>query len=389
MSLVTASHAKVYIDITSPALRKIPISIASTGSYEARRVGRVVKGDLNFTGIFSPVDPDVPGAEIRVNIEVKVSVDKLKAVVVVSDIVENKDVLRKRYGAPKKMIRALAHSISNDVFKIVTGREGIFRTKISYVVNSLGRKELYLMSWDGYNSRRIVSRGFTLSHAWSYDGRYIAYSSERKRRWGIYLLDFKNKNKKLLFSSKGLNLVGDISGNRVVFSSSKDGNPEIYTMDINKSNYRKVTSSFAIDISPVFSPDGSQIAFVSDRGGAPQIYIMNADGKNLRRITFKGNYNTSPAWSPDSKWIAFVGRKDGKNQIFMIKSNATELKQLTKSGNNEGPTFSPDGLFIAFDSDRDGNRGIYIMRVNGEGEKRVTPKNIKAMAPKWSPYIKK
>jgi TolB protein len=72
----------------------------------------------------------------------------------------------------------------------------------------------------------------------------------------------------------------------------------------------------------------------------------------------------------------------------VIKSDSTELRQLTFSGNNESPSFSPDGMFLAFDSDRDGRRGIYIMRVSGEEQKRITPKEIRAMSPKWSPYLK-
>ncbi len=388
LSLFTASHAKVYIDITSPAFRKLPITITSTGHNKAKEVERIVKNDLYFTGIFFNVDPDVPGAEIRVNIEVEVS-DSLKTTVIVSDLIENRKVLTKEYKASGKIIRALSHSISNDIFRVVTGKKGIFRTKLAYIVDSSGRKKLHLMDWDGYNSLRLVSKGRTLSHSWSYDGQYIVYSSERNRMWKIYLLNLGNYRETVLFSSKGLNLVGGVSpGGRIAFSSSKDGSPEIYVININGSGSKKLTKSLGIDVSPVFSPDGSRIAFVSDRGGAPQIYVMDADGRGIRRITFEGNYNTSPAWSQDGKWIAFVGRKNGKNQIFMIKSDATGLRQLTDRGNNESPAFSPDGLFIAFDSDRDGRRGIYIMRVNGEGQKRITPKSIKAMAPQWSPYFK-
>ncbi len=80
--------------------------------------------------------------------------------------------------------------------------------------------------------------------------------------------------------------------------------------------------------------------------------------------------------------------KDGKNQVFVIKSDETMLRQLTFNGNNESPSFSPDGMFIAFDSDRDGKRGIYIMRLNGDEQRRITPKEIKAMSPRWSPYFK-
>jgi len=387
-SFLTPSYSKVYIDITSPAFRKLPISISYKGPEEAKEIAGIVENDLDFTGIFYPMDPDILGAEIKVKINVEVT-EKLKADAIVFDLIKNKEILIKSYTAPRKILRALAHSISNDIFSLLTGKEGIFRTKIAYTSSSSNKKWLYISDWDGHNPSRIVSRGLSLSHTWSLDGWKMIYASERKKNWNIYKLDLRNSSETALFSSKGLNLVGGISpDNRIAFSSSKDGSSEIYVMNINGSSVKKLTRSFGIDVSPVFSPDGSQIAFVSDRGGSPQIYIMNSRGRRLKRLTFQGSYNTSPAWSPDGRWIAYVGRKNGKNQIFVIKSDSTEIRQLTDEGNNENPTFSPNGMFIAFDSDRYGSKGIYLMNINGERQTRITPNGTKAMNPKWSPYFK-
>ncbi len=387
-SFFSVSNAKVYLDITSPAQRKIPITITHRGVVEAGKIKDILKNDLYFTGIFSDVAPGIPGAEIKVDIEARAS-EGLNVSVTVTDMVEGVNILQKSYSASTKIIRALAHNVANDIFKVVTGRDGVFRTQIAYIADSSGKKELYMMDWDGYNSRRIVSSRLASSHSWSYDGHYIAYSSEGNKKWTIYLVDLMGSTKETLFQSDGLNLAGNISsGNRLTFSSSKDGSPEIYVMDINKKNPEKLTRSYGIDVSPVFSPDASKIAFVSDRGGTPQIYIMNADGGGVRRVSFEGNYNTSPAWSPDGSRLAYAGRTNGKNQIFVIQSDGTDLRQLTDTGNNEEPTFSPDGLFIAFDSDRDGRRGIYLMRANGEGQQRITPKELTARAPEWSPYKK-
>jgi TolB protein len=386
-SLSTFADAKVYIDITAPSFRKLPISISHSGDKEAEEIARIIKDDLDFSGIFILIDPDIPGAEIRVSVTVETS-EKIKADVSVFDLIKNKDVLKKDYIYSIDKLRALSHRISDDIFEIVTGRKGIFRTKLSYIVSASQRRELYIMDWDGHNPKRIVAKGMTFSHTWSPDSRYIIYSSERDRAWTIYLMDLRNYREMVLFSSRGLNLVGGAFDYKVAFSSSKDGSPEIYVMNIDGSNSRKITRSFGIDISPVFSPDGSKIAFVSDRGGSPQIYTMNSDGTSIRRLTFEGSYNTSPVWSPDGRWIAFVGRKNGNNQIFMIKFDGTDLRQLTEKGNNESPTFSPDGMFIGFDSDRDGIRGVYIMNLNDGRLKRITPKNIKAMNPRWSPYMK-
>jgi TolB protein len=191
---------------------------------------------------------------------------------------------------------------------------------------------------------------------------------------------------KKVFSSKGTNIVGDLlpDGNEFVFSSSKDGNLDLYMMSLKNDTIKKLTSSQSIEVSPTISPDSEHIAFVSDRGGSPQIYVMHRDGSDVRRITFTGSYNTSPSWSPKGDRIVFSGRRE-TNQIFVINPDGTGLTQLTIQGNNEDPSFSPDGRFITFSSDRDGVKGIYIMRINGESQKRITPKRMRAFCPRWSP----
>ncbi len=388
--LADSVDAKVYIDIASPSVRQLPVSIIIKGPPKSKELEWIIKNDLETTGMFEFVDPDVPGAEVKAFLDVSISND-IKVILSVKDLVEGKEVLKKRLTVSKKAsLRTMAHSISNDIYYVATDRKGIFRTKLSYLVSEKsGRKGLRVMDWDGFNARKIVSRGLTSSHSWSQDGKFLLFASERKRKWKIYLRDLKRGKEMVLFSSKGLNLVGGTSADDLVaFSSSKGGSSEIYTMNMFGQKFKRLTRSYGIDVSPVFSPDGKKIAFVSDRGGSPQIYTMDIKGRGIKRLTFEGSYNTSPSWSADGKRIAYVGRKNGKNQIFVLKSDGKDLRQLTFEGNNEGPSISPDGFFIAFDSDRDGKRGIYVMRINGEGQKRITKKYLKAMSPKWSPYLK-
>jgi TolB protein len=385
--VLNLAEAKVYIDITSPGIRQLPVSIRSSQTSAAREIESIIKSDLEFTGLFSFVDPDIRGAELIADIDADVS-GGLKVILSLKDLVENREVLKKRYISSS--IRPLAHSIADDIYYIATGGDGIFRTKLSYLVSTTaGRKELRLMDWDGLTSVSITSKGLTSSHSWTQNGKYLLYSSEKDGKWKIYILDLMKFNEVVLYSSAGLNLVGGTSPDDLIsFSSSKDGHSEIYVMDTYGKGFKKLTMALGIDVSPVFSPDGKRIAFVSDRGGTPQIYTMDSNGMGIRRLTFEGSYNTSPAWSPDGKLISYVGRNDGKNQIFMVKSDGTEVRQLTFNGNNENPSFSPDGLYLAYDSDRDGKKGIYIRRLHIEGDKRITPRDINASTPKWSPQLK-
>jgi TolB protein len=384
-----SAHAKIYIDIASPGIRQLPISILTRGPVKAKEMEWIIKNDLETTGMFSFVDHDVPGAEIKVSLDAEISVG-MKIILSINDLIEGKEVRKMRLSSQKTNIRNMAHTISNHIYNVATEKKGVFKTRISYLATTKSdRRELRVMDWDGYSSIRINSKGLTSSHNWSNNGKFLLYSSERARKWKIFIRDRGKPRETVLFSSKGLNLVGGSSRDGLVaFSSSKDGSSEIYTINMYGKRLKKLTRSFGIDVSPVFSPDGDKIAFVSDRGGTPQIYIMSKNGRGLRRLSFEGSYNQSPVWSPDGKWIAYVGRKNGKNQIFMLKSDGNDLRQLTITGNNESPSFSPDGFFIAFDSDRDGKRGIYIMRASGEGQKRITPKYQNASTPRWSPYFK-
>jgi TolB protein len=157
---LSESHAKIYIDIASPGIRKLPISIETSGPESAKEVEKVVKEDLEATGLVTIYDPDVPGAEIRAKMDVDTSVG-MTVTLSVADLIENRVVVKNRFSSSRETsIRPMAHSVSNSIYKVITGKKGPFRTKLSYLVNtSKGKKELHVMDWDGHNSVRLVARG--------------------------------------------------------------------------------------------------------------------------------------------------------------------------------------------------------------------------------------
>jgi len=402
-SLFTAAEAKIYIDITSPAIKKLPIAIQEFSGTEGKQIADIIRDDLEFTGFFLSIDRaayieksaeafnpknwTVIGAEAVIKGTVH-GEQNLTAVVSLYDTSEGREVLRKEYKGTKASIRHLGHTIAGDIYQHITGEKGIFRTKVAFVAEDEGKKGLYLMDWDGADIKRLGIKGnFVLRPHWSQDGSRIVYSSERGGQWGIYLLDFTKMTEKKVFASRGLNITGNFSpdGDEIMFSSSQDETYGLYNLRISDSKLTRITTARWIEISPAVSPDGKLVAFVSDRGGTPQIYIMNRNGYDTRRVTFEGSYNTSPSWSPDNKKIVFVGRVSGKQQIFIISPDGSTLSQITDKGNNEDPSFSPDGRFIIFSSDRNGGSGIYIMRANGESQKKITPPWLRAFGPRWSP----
>ncbi len=403
LSILTPLWARVYIDITSPAVRKLPLAISDFEGPDGNEVSDIIKNDLDFSGLFACLDSkaiierssqpfnqknwSMYGVEIVVKGIMKTD-NGITALVSVYDVTEAREIFRKEYRAGSDLVRPLAHSISNDIYRYFTGQEGVFRTRIAYVVRHKDHDSLNIMDWDGYRSLETGVKGsIILTPRWSKEGDKLLYSAERNRKWNIYLLDLKRANERKVFSSTGTNMAGDIkSSKEIILSSSRDGNPDIFLYNIEDMRLKKLTSSRAIEISPSISPDGKQIVFVSNRDGTPQIFVMDREGYNIRRLTFQGSYNTSPSWSPGGDKIVFSGRVGGKNQVFIMDPDGSNITQLTDSGNNEDPCFSPDGRFIVFTSDRDGEKAVYIMRANGEAQRRITPKGIRASNPRWSPF---
>ncbi|HMK50221.1 MAG TPA: Tol-Pal system beta propeller repeat protein TolB [Thermodesulfovibrionales bacterium] len=399
-----AADAKVYVDISSPAFRRLPIAIQEfTGPY-GKDISDIIRNDLDFTGLFVGIDkeafvesPSSPfnaknWSSLGAEAVLKGASSEGKTISVSAslyDVYPGTAILQKGYTTSKEYVRLLAHTIANDVYYLLTGEKGVFKTKIAFIAEGKGERAIYQMDWDGGRMSKLSSGGnMILSIRWARDGSKLAFSAERHRQWAVYLLDFKSRSEKKIFAAKGTNIVGDFSpdGNNVILSSSKDGKPELYSMDIASGNATRLSSSHGIEVSPSVSPDGKQVAFVSDRGGSPQIYTMKADGSGVKRITFDGSYNTSPSWSPKGDRIVYSGRR-GTNQVFIINPDGSGLIQLTSQGNNEDPSFSPDGRYITFTSDRDGVKGVYIMRTNGEAQKRISPKGIKAFCPRWAPDL--
>ena len=397
------SADKIYIDITSSGIKKLPIAIQPFVG--AKEVSDIVKADMTFTGLFDCLDdaaqierPDQPfnmqswkglGVEMVIKgVATRATAQSLNVTVSAFDVAEGREVLRKEYTAKPDLVRLLAHAVSNDIYKILTGQQGIFKTKIAFIAQKSGLKELHMMDWDGERMYPVgIKGGIILAPHWARDGSKLIYSAEKNRKWGIYQLDINAMRELSTIRLSGVSIVGNFfpDNRRFAFSTARDGYSDISIGDIGGSGSRKIIATPWIDVSPSVSPDGSTIVFVSNRSGSPQLYMSDKEGFNVRRLTFQGNYNTSPQWSPTGDRIVYASMIGGKNQIFTIKPDGSGVTQLTDAGNNEDPSFSPDGRYIAFTSNRQGPTGIFVIRANGEGLKRLTPKGFRAASPGWSP----
>jgi len=172
-------------------------------------------------------------------------------------------------------------------------------------------------------------------------------------------------------------------GGVLAFTSERDGEGDIYVMNADGSDQRRLTGDPAYDGWPTWSPDGAQIAFCSTRSGNPDIYVMDADGGNVRQLTQHNANDIWPEWSPDGTKIAFPSRRDGNFEIYVIDADGTNLKRLTNTPAHEDfPAWSPDGTQIVF-SRTEGDDGTYVMNADGSNERRLL--DFRIFEPAWSP----
>jgi Tol biopolymer transport system component len=157
----------------------------------------------------------------------------------------------------------------------------------------------------------------------------------------------------------------------LAFVSERDGNSEIYVMNVDGTGLLRLTNDAGRDTTPAWSPDGKRIAFASDRAGSWDIYVMNADGSNLVRRTQTGMRNEAPAWSPDGSKIAFSSVRDGQFGIYVMSVDgdwANPTRVGYDRGYNTHPAWSPNGVHIAFVSDWrafDFLFDVYVMNADG------------------------
>lgn len=149
-------------------------------------------------------------------------------------------------------------------------------------------------------------------------------------------------------------------GARLAYSSTHQGNQEIYTAKIDGSDVIRLTSDPAQDAHPAWSPSGEEIVFATDRWGDLEIAAIRPDGSQTRRLTFSRGLDDFPAWSPDGKRLAFCSSRDGNREIYLLDLESGEQTRRTfNRGVDDYPAWSPDGR-LTFVSQRDGGFDVYM-----------------------------
>lgn len=179
----------------------------------------------------------------------------------------------------------------------------------------------------------------------------------------------------------------------------RDLSGDLWSMQADGTGRIQLTSSDGPDGMPAWSADGTKIAFISGRNGQLELFTMNSDGSEQKRLTTNVVTSTSaandwdPTWSPDRSRVAFVHQDgyefEGHDQIHVINADGSARKNVTNtaSGVFRDPAWSPDGSKIAFTSAM-GTQGIGVMDPDGSNRRVLNPGTASA-EPSWSPDGKK
>ncbi len=310
---------------------------------------------------------------------------------------QSPQVLGKQYRetATLENARLIAHRFANEIiFRLGGGIQGIAESKIFYISDRSGHKEVWEMDYDGANQRQVTHLGeIALSPRVSPDGSRVAFSAIGGGGSNILMwsLELHRQVGFPKFGGTNASPAWSPDGKRIALSSSRSGDPELYTVDADSgTGLKRLTNYRGTDISPCFNPKtGMQIAFVSGRTGLPQIYVMDADGANLQRMT-DGGYAVSPSWSPNGQFLLFAwfrrygAGEPGAQDIYIMDIASKQWVQLTTgAGRNDFPSWSPDGRHIVFQSNRSGSEQIWSMLADGTQVRQLTTQGRNTM-PNWS-----
>lgn len=400
---------KIYLDITEAKLRKLTVAVPDfqnkKDSEADSRIGRemadILSRALEFHGFIKTLalsDKEVEsdqklsslGVDYKVKGQYELSGRDLVLEIRLIEAGSNRMSLGLRYQGGKDLQRKFLLRYSDRVVENLTGQPGVSTSKIAFVSDSSGSKEIYLSDILGDNIRKVTGhKDLAIFPRLSPDGDKLVYTSYHHGNPNLYLTDLnQSRTTRAISRRQGINMAPSWTpdSKRLVTTLSKDGNPDLYLIKPNGSIIDRLTKNSGINVSPDFSPDGQKIVFVSDRSGTPQLYIMDMKTGTTERLTFSGSENTTPSWSPDGEWIAYTGRENGYHQIYKIRAEGGDPIQLTDSSyDHESPNWSPDSRQILFSRKRNESSKLVVISSNGRWPRPLFLMDGNQSSPHWGP----
>ncbi len=410
--LAVPARAQLSIEITGAGAQRIPVAVVAFAGEAAlgASISSIVRADLERSGLFRglevpPLSPH-PTEAAKVNYaewrsrladalvlgSVAARPDgRFEVRFKLFDTVKQQDLSGVAYTLGKDQVRATAHRIADFVYEKLIGAKGVFSTRIAYVVKRGNRSELQIADADGLGEETaLASFEPIISPVWSPDGKRLAYVSFEAKRPVVYVHSLLDGKRTVAANFRGSNSAPAWSpdGSRLAVCLSREGGSQIFLVNPDGSNLRRLTSSSSIDTEPRFSPDGKWIYFTSDRGGSPQVYRMASSGGEAQRVTFEGGYNVTPRPSPDGKMLAYITRNEGKFQVALLDLGNRQSQIITDSDRDESPSFAPNGRMILLATVTGGRGVLSAVSADGRFKQRLSAAaGGDLREPAWGPFI--
>lgn len=271
-------------------------------------------------------------------------------------------------------IRSVAHTISNLLYKQITGKDGDFTSKIAYISYDGKFYKLIIADYDGANPRVILSsKEPVTSISWNKDNTQISYVSFERNKPNIFVQNIYNNKRYLASNYSGSNTSPEFYLNNTLLATlTKDSGSHIY--NINNADVAKQAKAikplinFGTIDTEASSNSAGDILFTSNHDGSPQIFMYSAKTKKITRVTSNlGNYNTTARFSHDGQKIVFINRNDRtlKTYILDLKSNVSYPVSYNTS--DVSPSFAPHDSLILFSD----NQGAYLSNLDGTKQTKI------------------
>jgi len=208
--------------------------------------------------------------------------------------------------------------------------------------------------------------------AWSPDGKVILFTGATKSSTlNLFKLNLYDSAVSLISDDPYhdyVNLPGRSwcsKNNRIVISSDRNDNDDIWTLNPDGTDWRQVTKDASKDWEPSWSDDCEWIVFQSKRNNNWDIYKIRPDGSGLERLTYDAADDWEPNWSPDGRWIVFQSKRNGVWQLYVVRPDGTGITQLTQgTAQATDPSWTPDGKSVVYSADAEPSQSEDIFMID-------------------------
>ena len=216
----------------------------------------------------------------------------------------------------------------------------------------------------------------------------IAFINNSTRYKELYVIDYDGHNLRRLTKDNKLNILPrwSPSGDQIIYTSYLYQNPDLFSLNLVK-NRRSIISKYqGLNAAGAFSPDGQKILLTLSRGRYPNLYLISVNGEILRRMTDGSYIDTSPSFAPNGQEIVFISDRPGFPQLYIMNIDGGNVRRLTTNDFCDSPAWSPRGDKIVFTMrQQKGNYDLFVYDLPTSKITRLTSNQRNNENPSWSP----